>query len=457
MKLVKHITVTAVLASMVATPAMAKISPAEASKLGNQLTPVGAIKAGNKEGTIPEWAGGITKAPKGFKSGQHHPDPYANDKVKFKITSKNYKQYKDKLSAGHVRLFELYPNKFSMNVYQTRRSAGYPKRVYRATKQSAVSAKMLPTGNGVVGSKNLSGVPFPIPKTGLEVVWNHIMRYRGDSPIKRRAIQALVNRSGSSNLVTFEDDFYPIYSIEGMTEEKMNNVLIYFKQKVTSPARLAGGLLLVHETLDQNKQPRKAWVYNPGQRRVRRAPNVAFDNPREASDGLVTTDQYDMFSGSPERYDWKLEGLQEMYIPYNSYKLHSNKLKYKDILTPLFMNRDVVRYELHRVWKVTATLKPGMRHIYKKRVFYFDEDSWQLAVCDIYDGRNKLWRMSVGHILSYYDVLSTWTTVDEHIDVQSGRYVAMGLNNEEKYTYEFGQSLTARDFQPAALRRAGRR
>lgn len=457
MKLIKHAIASALVVGLCAAPAQAKLTQAEASKLGKQLTPIGAIKAGNKDGTIPEWTGGITEAPKNFKTGGHHPDPYANDKVLFKITGKNYKQYKNKLSAGHVRLFELYPDKFYMNVYPTRRSAGYSQRVYDATKQSAVSAELIPTGNGVVNSKNWSGVPFPIPKSGLEVVWNHIMRYRGDQMSRRRTVQALVSRSGKASLVTFEDQFYPLYSLKGMTAQKMDNVLIYFKQKVVSPARLAGGLLLVHETLDQNKQPRKAWVYNPGQRRVRRAPNVAFDNPREASDGLATTDQFDMFSGSPERYNWKLNGRKEMFIPYNSYKAHSNTVKYKDITTPLFVNPELVRYELHRVWEVVATLKSGMRHIYKKRNMYFDEDSWQLAVADIYDSRGRLWRMSRAHIMQYYDMPATWTTLDEHLDLQSGRYVVLGMNNEEAYTYEFGAKISPADFQPAALRREGRR
>ena len=64
-----------------------------------------------------------------------------------------------------------------------------------------------------------------------------------------------------------------------------------------APARLAGEVLLVQETLDQSIENRRAWVYNPGQRRVRRAPNVAFDNPGTNSDNLRTSDQFDMYNG----------------------------------------------------------------------------------------------------------------------------------------------------------------
>src|SRR5678810_1364448 len=129
----------------------------------------------------------------------------------------------------------------------------------------------------------------------------------------------------------------------------------YFIQETVAPARLAGEVLLVQETLDQSIENRRAWVYNPGQRRVRRAPNVAFDNPGTNSDNLRTSDQFDMYNGSPQRYDWTLVGKKEMLVPYNSYKLDSNTLKYSDILKKNHINPDVARYELHRVWAVSYT------------------------------------------------------------------------------------------------------
>ena len=437
--------------------AHALITEEEANKLGKQLTPIGAIKAGNKDGTIPPWTGGIRSAPKGFKSGQHHPDPYANDKMLFKITAQNYKQYEAKLSEGYKKMFELYPDTFYMNVYPTRRSAAYPDRIYEATREAAVTAELVPSGNGVTKNVNWAGIPFPIPKSGLEAIWNHILRYRGTGSASRDVVQAAVTRSGDYNLVKFQDEFYPIFSDPGIEEEDLDNIIIYFKQRVTSPARLAGGILLVHETLDQERENRKAWVYNPGQRRVRRAPNVAFDNPREASDGLATSDQFDMFNGSPERYNWELKGREEKFIAYNSYKIHSDTVKYADVLTPLHINPELVRYELHRVWKVDSVLKEGKRHIYKRRTFYLDEDSWQIATVDIYDNRDQLWRISNGHILSYYEIPTTWTTVEEHIDLQSGRYLTLGMNNEEDRTYEFGLDRSSSDYKPSSLRREGRR
>jgi len=434
--------------------AFSAVSEQDAARLGKDLTPMGAERAGNADGTIPPWDGGIKNAPAGFKSGGHHPDPFASDAVKFTITRDNMAQHAGKLTEGHKAMLKLYGDTYKMNVYPTRRSASCPERIYEATKRIATTAKLVEGGNGVTGA--IIGVPFPIPQNGLEVIWNHILRYRGDGA-RRMIGQAPVTRNGSYTMVMLEDEFYPPYSLAGAQEDKLDNIIIMFKQRVTEPARLVGQVLLVHETLNQVKEHRKAWLYNPGQRRVRRAPNIAFDNPGTAADGLRTSDQFDMYNGSPEQYDWKLVGKKEMYVPYNSYKLHSDKVKYKDLLQSLHLNPDLLRYELHRVWVVDATLKQGVRNIYKRRTFYIDEDSWQIVAIDQYDNRDELWRVSEGHGINYYDQLTYWTTLEAHYDLQSGRYIAVGLNNEEKFTYDFSVPLSADDFTTAALRRAGLR
>ena len=226
-------------------------------------------------------------------------------------------------------------------------------------------------------------------------------------------------------------------------------------QETTAPARYAGEILLVHETLDQSKENRRAWVYNPGQRRVRRAPNVAFDNPGTNADNQRTSDQYDMYNGSPERYEWTLVGKKEIYVPYNSYKLQSNTIKYGDILKKNHINQDLARYELHRVWVVDSKLKAGTSHIYSRRTLYVDEDSWQILAVDCYDRRGELYRVQEGHVINYYDVPNLWTTLELVMDVSNGRYLALGLQNEEPRSYDFTIKRTPSDYQPNALQRRG--
>ncbi len=431
--------------------ASAGISAADVNRLGNDLTPLGGEKTGNADGSIPAWTGGITTPPAGYKPGMHHPDPYQGDQVLFTISAANADKYAGKLSAGHLALLKAYAD-YTMPVYASHRSASNPQRIYDATKQHATTAALTGGGNGISGA--VIGIPVPLPQNGLEVIWNHLTRYRGVAAL-RKIGQAAPQRNGSYlPLVQFEDEFLFNYVREGMQEQDLNNILVYFKQAAVAPAKVAGTILVVHETMDQVKEPRQAWVYNSGQRRVRRAPNVAYDNPGTNADNMRTSDQFDMFNGAPDRYEWKLAGKKEMYVPYNSYKLHSDAVKYSDILKPLHINQDLTRYELHRVWVVDATLKPGTSHVYSRRTFYIDEDSWQILAVDQYDGRGQLWRVSEAHCINYYDAQVFWSTLEVHTDLFAGRYLAIGLDNEGPM-YDFSLKRSPQDYTPATLRQEG--
>lgn len=428
----------------------AAVSETEAARLGADLTPLGAERAGNAAGTIPAWDGGITTPPAGYQVGDHHPDPFAADQPLYTITAQNLGEHSEVVTAGHAALMQAYPD-YKLVVYPTHRSAANPERIYEATKRNATTAQLVNDGYGFADA--IIGVPFPIPQNGIEVIWNHLTRYRGVAAT-RSIGQAAPTRGGSYTMVDFEDEFLFNYTREGITAGDLDNVLIYFKQAVVSPPRLAGTILLAHETMDQVKEPRRAWVYNVGRRRVSRAPNVAYDNPGTAADGMRTSDQFDMYNGAPDRYNWELVSKKEMIVPYNSYKLHSDKVKYDDILTPLHINQDLARYELHRVWVVEATLKPGASHLYARRTFYVDEDSWQILAVDQYDSRGQLWRVSEAHCINYYDALTFWSTLEVHTDLQAGRYLAIGLDNEGKM-YDFSITRSPADYSPDSLRRSG--
>ncbi len=435
-----------------AFPAAAELPASQIARLGADLTPLGGERAGNASGTIPAWNGGITRPPRGYRRGEHHRDPFAGDRPLFVIDGSNIDAHRNRLSVGHQRMLELYPS-FHMKVYPTRRSASAPQRIYDATRRAAATAHLEDNGNGVGGA--VIGIPFPIPSNGLEAIWNHLLRYRGET-VSCMMGQAAVTAGGDYTIVQFQVEAELRYSLPGMTEAALDNTMMYFKQKVLAPTRLAGDILLVHETMNQVREPRRAWTYNPGQRRVRRAPNVAYDNPGTTTDGLRTADQFDMFNGAVDRYNWRLVGKRELYVPYNSYRLHSDDLSFSDILAPRHVNPDHLRYELHRVWVVEATLASGARHIYKRRTFYIDEDSWQILVADIYDTRDRLWRVSEGHVINYYENPLIWPTLELHYDLQARRYLALGLDNEFPMC-TMDARIRSRDFTVSALRREGRR
>jgi hypothetical protein len=450
----KTIIGSAIALTLAASSALAGVSATDAARLGKDLTPMGAETKGNG-GDIPAWTGGI-ETPAGFQPGEKFIDPFASDKVKFTITAANFEQYKANLTEGQIAMFKRYPATYKMPVYPTHRSVNYPQKVYDRTLENATQTSLNDGGNGM--SNYAEGAPFPIPATGLEVIWNHIVSYRGESG-SRVVGQAAPQANGDYTMVKLREEFTFKGNLTDYDDASMkdNNILFYFKQEVVAPARLAGNVLLVHETLNQVQGPRKAWIYNAGQRRVRRAPQVAYDGPGTASDGLRTSDNFGMFNGSPDRYNWKLVSKKEVYIPYNSYKLNGGDLKYDDIIKPGHINQDLTRYELHRVWHVEATLKEGQRHVYSKRTFYIDEDTWQAAAVDHYDGRGELWRVAEGHTIFFYDDKIQTYGIETLYDLQSARYLALGLSNEEENAYNFNLDRKEKEYTPAALRRAGRR
>ncbi|MFC6671403.1 DUF1329 domain-containing protein [Marinobacterium aestuariivivens] len=431
----------AALAAVFSPPLQAAVPEQDAARLGQDLTPVGAEKAGNAEGTIPAWDGGLAAV-----DGDRYANPYADEKPLFSITAVNAAEHAGKLSPGQLALFERYPDSFRMDIYPSHRSAAYPDSIYASIRQNATRATLTENGYGV--QKLQEGSAFPIPQNGLEVIWNHMTRYRGGA-LERTFVQVPVQANGRFTPVKINEKMsWPAYLADGRQDDKDANILFYFVQEVQAPARLTGNVLLVHETLDQVSQPRQAWTYNAGQRRVRRAPEVAYDAPGTATDGQRTTDNLDLFNGAPDRYDWTLVGKQELYIPYNSFRLADRDLTYEQILSPGHINPDLTRYELHRVWKVEATLKEGERHIYAKRVFYIDEDSWQIAVVDHYDGRGELWRVGEAHQLQYRDVQVPWLAAEALYDLQSGRYLVGSLTNEEGIGFDFSQRFAHGDFTP---------
>jgi hypothetical protein len=417
-----------------------------AADLGKTLTPLGAIKAGNADKTIPAYEGGIATPPAGYKPGDHLPDPFAAEQPSVKISAANMAQYADKLTDGQKAMLQRYPD-FFLAIYPTHRTAALPKVIEDATIANASSAKLTADGNGVEGAKR--GIPFPIPQNGLQAIWNHILHFSGFTS-HRTILQVNPTEGGDYTPITLDETVLYAYA-SGLDT---GNTQVFFEQAVTAPARLAGEVLLVHDTINQIAGPREAWTYNPGQRRVRRAPNVAYDNPGTASDGLRTNDQLGLFNGSPDRYDWKLVGRKEMYVPYNNFKLSSDQVKSSDAIKPKHLNPDLLRFELHRVWVVEATLKPGVSHLYAKRVFYIDEDTWQILTTDCYDQRGQLWRVGDSYGLEYSQVPVYRTGVDSIYDLQSGRYTAVGFYNESAPP-DFSVKLTPEDFTPETLRNAG--
>ncbi len=417
---------------------------------GSDLTPLGAERAGSNDGLIPAWTGGITRPPAGYSPGMHHPDPYAADKPRLIIDAGNLNEHRASLPDGLQQMLLTHPG-YSIRVFPTRRSASAPQRIYDATAKNASSAKLISRGNGVEGVT--AGIPFPQPDSGLEVIWNHIMRYRGDQ-VRTWTQHAAVLPGGKYNLLKRERDILFRYGQAGLTEKDLNNTLLYYKYRVIAPSALAGTSLLVQETIDQILAMRKAWRYDRGERRVRRLPSLAYDALQPDTSGMATADVVDAYNGAPDRYEWTLVGKQPMIVPYNSYQVHQQGIPYDEILQPDFVNPQLLRYELHRVWIVEADLRKGFNHPYYKRRFYIDEDSWQILAVDLYNKKGELAGLQESHSINYYELPAFFSTLETIYDLKRKRYFADGLDNNEAM-YDFSVELRPGDFTPSALRRQG--
>lgn len=373
----------------VAMPVGAAVTAEEAARLKSDLTPFGAEKAGNKDRTIPAWDGGYTKSPPGYKSGDRRPDPFANEKPLFSINAKNMDQYADKLTEGVKVLMKKYPN-YRIDVYPTHRTAAAPQWVYDNTLKNATRAKIVEGGAGPQPEGAYGGIPFPIPKTGIEALWNHELRWRAPSQKWEKFHGYMVTADGRHVpvLESTNEQQMPYYTKDG--ESKFQGEYWLVRSFNSGPPVRAGEGIAARLNLDESKTG--AWVYLTGQRRVRKLPNSCCDTPTPFSAGIVSFDEVTVFTARKDRFDWKLVGKKEIYIPYNSNRTLV-PTKDADVVGNHFLNPDHVRWELHRVWIVEATLKPGQRHTSPKSRYYLDEDTWLAVLADRWDANGQLSRM----------------------------------------------------------------
>lgn len=429
--------------------ALAGITTEAVQRLEGDLTPVGAERAGNAAGTIPAWTGGLPQ--QALDPSVGYLDPYADDPVLFTITAANAHQYGDQISVGQQEMFRQFPDSYRMHIYPTRRSANWPEAVLAEVRAQAPLAA---TTDYELLNVGRSAVPFPITRDPLQMMWNHSLRWRGGS-VKRVYNWFPVDRKGRYFAVRLLEA--QAFDQQGYMQQSRPNRLANYYSMYLAPANIEGQLTLVWEPINQVEQSRQSWRYETVARRVVRVPSLAYDDLDPRTQGLRTSDQYDGWNGAPDLYDWKLLGKREMFIPYNSYKLSSKKLEYADILKPGHMNPDLLRYELHRVWVIEASLRPGERHRYIRRTFYLDEDTWQVSMEEDYDRAGKLWRFGSHPAMQFYDVLVPWYRALTYHDFKSGAYLASDLDNESTVPRQWGWKGDINDFLPVNLRRLGTR
>ncbi len=445
---VRYIFIATIILLAFAGAALGAITAEEAKKLGTTLTALGAEKAGNRDCSIPEYTGGLTTIPPDFKKGTGlRANPYAHEKPIITINQKNMGNYADKLTHGQKALMEKYPS-FRMDVYKTHRSAAFPKYVLENTVKQATTTKTANNGLSVVGAH--AAYPFPIPKDGFEAMWNHILRYNGIT-LNHFPQSWVVTAAGRPTLTYVLDEVlnWPYWI---PTNEKPD-IFWRIRDICIGPPRNVGEMLMGYDYLDYYGKGRRMWQYLPGQRRTKLAPDISFDTPNTQLNGATAYDEWCLFLGSMERFDFKLIGKKEMYVPYNNYNLVYWS-KGSQLLTPKHLNPDLVRWELHRVWVVEATLKPGKRHIYHRRVFYLDEDSWTALASDEYDARGQLYKAAFMYMVQNYDVNTPYSMTHGFYDFSSNLYT-LDVYVAEAGGVKYIPDIPEREWLPENLAAAG--
>ena len=442
---------------MIAASAWAKVPASEADHLGKDLTCVGAIKAANKEGTIPEFTGKWVGAPAGVAhvqaSGKHPADIYADEKPLFSITAENMDKYADKLSDGQKAMLKKYAKTFQIPVYQGHRDFRYTDEVCAVLKKNALESEVTENGLGVKG--HFGAINFPIPKNGTEVIWNNLLPTRAYTESIVRDTASVLS-DGSITYGRQDNRNLDMVNKPENLGKPVEGPMAYTMTKGLLPDREKGGVTNSVEPTNFGKDKRLAWAYDPGTRRVRQVPEYGFDQPMVGTGGKMTIDSDRLFNGSPERYNWKLIGKKEMYIPANNYKIHQATVKYADLLKPHHANPDFMRYELRRVWVVEGTLKEGYRHLYGKRVLFVDEDTGQAVASDMYDARSQLWQHAFINTYYSFDIKAWHAGTSFYHDLNSGSYMAYNLFQERPLGPVLNKGdLTPAMFTPEAARNAG--
>jgi hypothetical protein len=428
------------IASLACLPrlALAQVSAEEAKQLGTKLTEFGAEKAGNADGSIPAYTGGLTQPPAGWarESGRYD-DPFAGEKPLYSVTAKNMAQYANMLTEGNKAMLARFPDTYRLDVYPTHRTVAYPAWVLKNTVKNATTARLTGKveGDAVAGvdadNSPFPGIPFPVPKNGVQVLWNYNFHYT--APVTHTVPSAwLVDTAGRPSPLPTPNEYFvhPWYEQSGKLRKETYNAVHGLTSQLQDPPSSAGIVFLNYYMHDAADAGQKVWFYTPGQRRVRAAPEFAYDIPIASYGGVIGWDEIHGFTGRMDRFDFKLIGKKEMLVPYNVYGI-TNQVLSKDFLGPQHVNPAAVRFEKRRVWVVDATRKPNARHVYSRRTFYVEEDCWCIVAAESYDNGGKLWKNLSLYTFPTYDVGGINNDGWGYNDLIKGNYTVINVGRKD--------------------------
>jgi hypothetical protein len=399
--------------------------PLEATE--SRFAVTGAEIAGNSNGSIPSWQGKTATPLPGWVLGKDRSDfsPYKDELPTMQIDRANSETHKHFLSQGQLELLNS-KSGYTMPVYPTRRSCGFPDFVMENTRRFYGQARIAPNGWSIENA-TLPSVPFPQPRSGIEAIWNFLLAYTGVGAEWTTGISYLSPHSPGADPVRYDVSLrlhFP-WAAPGA----MHIAQAPYRSGVTytyrAPASLAGQAIAQRYYFDR---PPESFYYFPAQRRVRRMSSYTHDAWAIGFEKTYPVDAQLIFSGNPDRFHWTLQGKRELYLPYNSFSVTETDSSGKSVFEREFISATARRYELHRVWVVEGRLKPGLRHSTPRKLLYLDEDSWLAVIGEDYDGENRLVRYKESSVIPIWEIGACSTIAGLIIyDFTQNRYIRDGL------------------------------
>ena len=323
-------------------------------------------------------------------------------------------------------------------------------------KKDATTAKLTGEveGDGVTGS--YAGIPFPMPKNGYEAIWNTYLHFQPVYTDLRGGCYLMDSSGGlteTANVMTVTST--PYY------DDKQSKLSDGYYEKYSSilyePATQSGQKVAKFYTANFSQQDEQSWLYMPGQRRVRVAPEFKYDTPIAQVGGALFFDELYGMSGRLDRFDFALKGKKEMIVPYNDYGLASADVN--SVAGTKHLNPEKVRWELHRVWVVDATLKADKRHAFSRRTFYIDEDSWTISTTESYDNNHQIERVYYTFPIFYYEknLGGVGTQSFAVYDLLKGSYYLNNFNvgSGSNHLFVKDKILNPQQFTPVGLAGSG--
>lgn len=409
------------------------LAKADTAQLDAMLTPLGAERAGNADGSIPAWDGGLSGAALAAETPVV-PDLFAGERPLYVVNQDNMQQYAALLSDGTQRMVERAA--MSLHVYQTRRTAAAPQYVYDNTARNMTRAQLDPKGGRLGFTGAVGGAPFPVIDTadavagGAQLIWNHLTAWNGAS-MRTAFMLHHAMRKGKLSLANgrMVRALYPYYQPDISLDEFVGYYSKFhtYDYAVASPAAQAadtGVETIVWHSTDMSMHPDIVWTLLSSQGRVRKAPTEQYGAPNAAVNGIGNLDENAVFSGNPSQYDWRYIGKQEMLVPYNCNGMRVAPAA--ALVQPGFPNPDLVRWEKHRVWVVEAVLRPEMSNVNARRRLYIDEDTWHAVLGESYDSSGNMVKAYAMYNECVPSLPGVIRQADAVFDLQTGDYALSG-------------------------------